>query len=198
MRENKSRRQVLEQALSELQAEGRTPTVRALRERAGGGSFSTIVSVLQRHSGQAASVYSPANKTSAPATALPFPKAVFDADPPSTATAPAEWTAVTRLLQQLQERLDALHHEVHKLRESHAAELQLAYERFESVQKYSLMEVHKAREETRAAQRALQDARAGVRTREDVLVQQAAHLRDQVAFLKGQVAALGGQPNASR
>jgi hypothetical protein len=98
-------------------------------------------------------------------------------------------------LGQVLESLEALRTEVQKLRESHAHELQLAYERFESVQKYSLMEVHAAREQTQAVQRALRDAQAGVRTREDVLLNQASQLRERVAFLKGKVAALGGNPD---
>lgn len=82
----------------------------------------------------------------------------------------------------------ALASELGRLREAQAAELALAYERYESVQKYALREVDAARERAQDAQRALRELQAGIRTREDAFVQQATRLREELAFARGELA----------
>lgn len=190
-------RRRIEQALAALQAEGRPATVRALRERAGGGSFSTVLAVLRTEAQRAAAAYAPVHKA---AGAMPVssraPPLDAPADAPATPAVPAvaaeptppELSRVHAQLERLAAEMQGLGDELRALRQAHAAELALAYERYESVQKYALREVDSARERTQDAQRALRELQAGIRTREDVFLQQAARLREELAFVRGELA----------
>jgi hypothetical protein len=187
-------RRRIEQALAALQAEGRPATVRALRERAGGGSFSTVLAVLRTEAQRAAATYAPVHKA---AGAMPVSSRVRPPDAPADAPAapavaaeptPPELSRVHAQLERLTAEMQGLGDELRALRQAHAAELALAYERYESVQKYALREVDSARERAQDAQRALRELQAGIRTREDVFLQQAARLREELAFVRGELA----------
>jgi hypothetical protein len=205
----------IEQALAALQSEGRPATVRALRERAGEGSFSTVLAVLRASRLRERTAYAPVHKDPVATVAPPLaaatdppgdaftlpsgPGAAAAAEPVQpagvraasalvAASASGELSHVHAALEQLSADVVALSDELRASRQAHAAELALAYERYESVQKYALREVDSARERAQDAQRALRELQAGIRTREDVFLQQAARLREELAFVRGELA----------
>lgn len=205
----------MQQAVNALEREGAPITVRAVRARAGGGSFSTVSAFLRaRRTGAAPPSpqrYAPVHKAE-PALA-PLNSEGGETDiaahpraevPPAHSARRAQAGAlepthgangdaagsgdVRELIEQLARAVQALGNELAQLRQSHAAQLALAYERYESVQKYALKEVDAARERAQDAQRSLRDAQANVRTREDAFMQQAMKLREELAFARGQLA----------
>lgn len=165
---------------AELEQQGIRPSSRKVRKILGTGSLSTIRSELVKlgyAEEEPASAGDMAAGDAVAGQASPVPGQAAAAPDPRVADALEAMAAEMRLLRE----------ELASVRANSELQMNRAYERYESVQKHSLMQVEAARQEVSALREKMANMSMDAQVREDALRGKAQMLRDENQRLQGQL-----------